>query len=387
MTPLDSTRLWVERLSLGNFRSYETLMLELEASPIVLVGANGAGKTNILEAVSLLAPGQGLRQSPFPDLTRSQSDAVWHVAARVHTELGPVSIGTGLTKVGVSQRPGRAVRIDGETKNGSGSLADYVEMVWLTPATDGLFTGSGTERRRFFDRMILCFDPAHRTRAGRYERAMSQRNRLLADGVTSGGQLDGLELVMAEMGVALAAARAEAVAALLTVIGERRDRDPHSPFPWCQIALSGEIDQNLADSAAVDVEDRFAARLRQVRDRDRGAGRALDGPHRTDFLVTHGPKDMAARLCSTGEQKALLLGLVLAHAELVTLRREARAPILLLDEVTAHLDEDRRAALFAELVRLGSQAWLTGTDQQAFAALAGNAQFWRVESGQANRID
>lgn len=376
-------RLWVERLALTGFRNYASLNLELAATPLVLTGPNGSGKTNVLEAVSLLAPGQGLRQVPFSDLGSAGGDGGWSVSARVHTAFGPVTIGTGqAASEGQSERAGgRLVRIDGETKTGSGALADYVEMVWITPATDGLFTGPASERRRFLDRLILCFDPSHRTRAGRFERAMAQRNRLLSDGVTRGAQLDGLEIMMAEMGIAIAAARAEAVAALSSVIDARRERDPGSPFPWSVVGLEGAVDRDLASRAAVDVEDGYARLLRDVRERDRGAGRALDGPHRSDLAVSHGPKAMAAKLCSTGEQKALLMGLLLAHAELVAARRDGMTPMLLLDEVTAHLDVDRRAALFDELLRLGTQAWMTGTDHQAFSSLSGRAQFWRVEQG------
>jgi DNA replication and repair protein RecF len=376
-------RLWVERLALTGFRNYASLNLELAATPLVLTGPNGSGKTNVLEAVSLLAPGQGLRQAPFSDLGRAGGEGGWSVSARVHTAFGPVTIGTGqIASEGQSERAsGRLVRIDGETKTGSGALADYVEMVWITPATDGLFTGAASERRRFLDRLILCFDPSHRTRAGRFERAMAQRNRLLSDGVTRGAQLDGLEIMMAEMGIAIAAARAEAVAALSSVIDARRERDPGSPFPWSVVGLEGAVDRDLASRAAVDVEDGYARLLRDVRERDRGAGRALDGPHRSDLAVSHGPKAMAAKLCSTGEQKALLMGLLLAHAELVAARRDGMTPMLLLDEVTAHLDVDRRAALFEELMRLGTQAWMTGTDHQAFSSLSGRAQFWRVEQG------
>lgn len=379
----DAPRLWVERLSLTNFRSYASATLDLAPGLVVLAGPNGSGKTNILEAVSLLAPGQGLRQAPLADLPKSGGDGSWSVAARVHTTLGAVNIGTGQLAGGRgdARSNARLVRIDGETKTGSGALADYVEMVGITPATDGLFTGPGSERRRFLDRLIVCFDTGHRTRANRFERAMAQRNRLLAEGVARGAELDGFELVMAEMGIAMAAARAEAVAALGAVIGARRLRDPGSPFPWSAVALEGAVDADLATRPAVDVEDGYARRLRDVRERDRAAGRALDGPHRSDLRVTHGPKETAARLCSTGEQKALLMGLLLAHAELVATRRDGVAPMLLLDEVTAHLDGDRRAALFAELLRLGTQAWMTGTDRDAFSSLAGKAQFWRVGEG------
>jgi DNA replication and repair protein RecF len=278
------------------------------------------------------------------------------------------------------------VRINGEPAAGSGALADYVEVVWVTPAMDGLFTGPGAERRRFLDRLILCFDPGYRTGAGRFERAMQQRNRLLADGVRDTARFEGLELLMAETATAIAAARAEAVAGLAAIMAERTARDPTSPFPAAGLALEGGLEADLERMPAVEVEDSYAQRLREGRERDRAAGRTLDGPHRSDLLVAHAPKAMPARLCSTGEQKALLIGLVLAHAELVARRREG-APILLLDEVTAHLDAERRAALFEEILRLGAQAWMTGTDAQAFSWLAGKARFWRVEDGLLSTFD
>jgi DNA replication and repair protein RecF len=392
----EAPRLWVEHLTLTDFRNYPALSLDLSPGAIVLVGANGSGKTNILEAVSLLAPGQGLRQAPFADLTRTEGAGGWSVFARVNTALGAVDIGTGLApeasrsteRTGrvAAERAGRIVRIEGEQRSGSGALADYVEMVWVTPATDGLFLGPASERRRFLDRLIVCFDSGHRTRTGHFERAMASRNRLLADGVRENARLEGLELVMAETGIAIAAARAEAVAALAAVIAQRRTRDLASPFPWSELALAGTIDADLARLPAVDVEDAYMKVLREMRERDRAAGRTLDGPHRSDLNVTHGPKNMPARLCSTGEQKALLLGLVLAHAELVKERQEGMAPALLLDEVTAHLDEARRHALFAELLRLECQSWMTGTDQQAFSALGGKAQFWRLDGGFATAL-
>lgn len=374
--------LWVERLTLTNFRNYANTVLEVGPGPQVLIGANGAGKTNLLEAVSLLAPGRGLRRAAFPELTRGANGGGWAVAARVHTHLGQVDIGTGLMPPQDSgERSSRLVRINGERIGGSGALADYVEMVWLTPAMDGLFMGPGSERRRFLDRLILCFDPSYRTRAGRFERAMQQRNRLLADGVREAARFEGLEQVMAETGTAIAAARAEAVAGLSAITAERQARDPNSPFPWAGLAIEGSLEADLARLAAVEVEDAYAAILRDTRGRDRAAGRTLEGPHRSDLLVSHGPKELPARHCSTGEQKALLLGLVLAHAELVARRCEGIAPILLLDEITAHLDEARRVALFDEIVRLGAQSWMTGTDQGSFAALRENARFWQVEDG------
>ena len=370
--------MWVERLTLTDFRSHASLSHTFDSRPVVITGPNGAGKTNLIEAISLLAPGQGLRRAPYPEIARTGTDA-WAVAARVHTAAGRVDIGTGLSGAGAaSSRTGRAVRIDGEPQTGSGILADYVEMIWLTPAMDGLFTGSGTERRRFLDRMILCFDPGYRTRVNHFERAMSQRNRLLEDGVREPARLEGLEIVMAETGVAIAAARAETVAALATTIAARRARDTASAFPWAMLMLEGRLERELAVRPAVEVEDQYARALAMGRDRDRAAGRALDGPHRSDLIVGHGPKSAPARQCSTGEQKALMVGLVLAHAELIAERRSGTAPILLLDEIAAHLDAERRAALFDEIVALGTQAWMTGTDLDAFAALGTRAQSLRL---------
>ncbi len=373
--PRPGPLVWVERLTLTDFRNHAHLSQSFDARPVVLTGPNGAGKTNLIEAISLLAPGQGLRRAPYPEIARRGADA-WAVAARVHTPIGPVDIGTGLTGVSAaSNRTGRTVRIDGETQSGSGILAEHVEMVWLTPAMDGLFTGAGGDRRRFLDRMILCFDPGYRTRVNHFERAMAQRNRLLEEGVRDKARLEGLEIVMAETGVAIAAARAQSVAALATMIEARRDRATASAFPWAKLELEGDLEAALAMRPAVEVEDLYARTLASVRERDRGAGRALDGPHRSDLVVGHGPKDAPARQCSTGEQKALLVGLILAHAELMAERRQGAAPILLLDEIAAHLDAARRAALFDEIVSIRTQAWMTGTDREAFSALGERAQW------------
>lgn len=376
------TALWVEKLHLQNFRNYARLKLEVGPEPIVLAGPNGAGKTNLLEAVSLLAAGQGLRRVPFSDLARAGGTGMWAVAAKLNTSEGPLDIGTGQqAEMAGNARAGRIVRINGDTQGGSGILADLVEMVWITPAMDGLFTGAAGDRRRFLDRLILCFDPGYRTRIGHFERAMTQRNRLLADGVTDRAQFAGLERILAETGIAIAAARAEATAALAKTIERRRERAPDNPFPWAIVDIVGALESDLAKRPAVDVEEDYAETLARNRERDRAAGRTLDGPHRSDLVVGHGPKSMPAKLCSTGEQKALLVGLVLAHAELIKRRRGETAPILLLDEIAAHLDPIRRAALFEELIALGSQTWMTGTDPEAFAALGRRARLHRVEDG------
>ena len=373
-------RMWVERLRLTNFRNYATVSLSVGPEPVVLTGPNGSGKTNLLEAVSLLAAGQGLRRSPFPELARMGS-ADWAVAATVHTPAGRVDIGTGLKADPTSTRSGRIVRIDGEDQSGSGSLSGLVDVFWLTPAMDGLFTGPASERRRFLDRLIPSFDPGYRARFNQFERAMQQRNKLLAEDVRDASRFAAFEHVMAETGVAIAAARAAAVAELSAAIQARRQGAPESAFPWAELALTGTLENALSTQAAVDVEDAYVVMLESGRARDRAAGRTLEGPHRSDLIVGHGPKQMPASVCSTGEQKALLIGLVLAHADLVRQRREGAAPILLLDEVAAHLDPLRRGALFDELIVLGSQAWLTGTDVQAFSALANRARFHHVEEG------
>lgn len=369
--------MWIERLALTNFRNHGSLTLALDARSVVLTGPNGAGKTNILEAISLLAPGQGLRRSVYAEMAKAGGAGVWAVAATVRTAEDIISIGTGLTAES-GDRAGRTVRINGENQSGSGALADRVEMLWVTPVMDGLFRGPGSDRRRFLDRLVVSFDPSYRTRVGHFERAMRQRNRLLEDGVRDGARFDGLETIMAEAGVAIAAARAEAVTGVETMIAERRARTPDSPFPWARLRLEGTLEQDLSQRPAVDVEDAYVRALRSGRERDRAAGRTLEGPHRSDLAVVHGPKDMPAHVCSTGEQKALLVGLVLAHAELEKRRRDGAAPILLLDEVAAHLDKTRRDTLYAEIVQLGSQVWMTGTDEAAFDGIMNDAQFIRL---------
>jgi DNA replication and repair protein RecF len=373
-------RLSIERLQLVNFRNYETLAIATGPEPQVLVGANGSGKTNLIEAISLLVPGSGARSAHFRDIARANGDGSWTISTRAHSYFGPVDLGTRFVPPRTSdERAGRIVRIDGETKSGAGILAEYLDIVWLTPAMDGLFTGAASERRQFLDRLIASIDPGYRNIVNTFERAMTNRNRLLADGVSDNAQLEGFEISMAEAGIAISASRAATVRSLEGIIAARHARAPQSPFPWARLELEGVIDKSLLGHAAVDVEDEYRLMLRQMRERDRAAGRTLDGPHRSDLVVHHGPKEMPARLSSSGEQKLLLLGLVLAHAEMIREHKAGAAPILLLDEVTAHLDETRRAGLFDEIGKLGAQAWMTGTDRQAFEALSQGANFWVVD--------
>jgi DNA replication and repair protein RecF len=378
-------RVWIERLQLTDFRNYRSLSLSVGPSPVVLTGANGSGKTNLLEAVSLLTSGQGLRRAPYPELARMGSPR-WAVAARLVTPGRSLDVGTGLAEeADAGVRPGRTagriVRIDGANQPGSGVLGEHIDMLWLTPAMDGLFTGPASDRRRFLDRLIAGIDPSYRPLLGQFERAMQQRNRLLADDVRDGARFAGFERIMADAGVAIAAARAVAVAELSTAIVARRDAGIGTIFPWAELALVGTLEAALVEQPAIEVEDSYFASLGRERDRDRAAGRTLEGPHRSDLAVGHGPKELPAKVCSTGEQKALLIGLVLAHCDLVGRRREGAAPHQLIDEITAHLDPARRAALFEEIVVLGSQAWMSGTDPDAFSALGERAQFWCVEEG------
>jgi DNA replication and repair protein RecF len=375
---------WIERLSLTDFRSHAVLTLAAGPGPVVLTGPNGAGKTNLLEAISLLSPGSGLRRANYAELGRIGGSGDWAVAARINAPLGGMDVGTG-QRADASGRQGRIVRIDGEDAS-PGALAGHVDIVWLTPAMDGLFMGPASERRRFLDRLVLCFDASHAATSARYERAMRQRNRLLEDGARDGALFDGLEIQIAETGAAIAAARLSAVAALSAMSHARRSRDAASPFPWFGLALEGTLEQELERRPAVEVEDRYRERLARDRERDRMAGRMLEGPHRSDLVVAHGPKDMPARLSSTGEQKALLMGLVLAHAALIAERGDRGAPILLLDEVAAHFDETRRAAMFDEILALGAQAWMTGAEPTAFAGLTGRARFAHVADGRATPI-
>jgi DNA replication and repair protein RecF len=374
-------RVWIERLQLTDFRNYTSLSLSVDPSPVVLTGANGSGKTNLLEALSLLTSGQGLRRAPYPELARMGARR-WAVAARIRTPAGPLDVGTGLDEdAGDGSRSGRVVRIDGVNQSGSGVLGEHLDVLWLTPAMDGLFTGSASDRRRFLDRLIACIDPGYRSLLGKFERAMQQRNRLLAEDVRDSARFAGFERIMADTGVAIAAARSLAVAELAGAIAARRDAGIGEVFPWAELALVGALEAALADRPAIEVEDAYFAALGRERERDRAAGRTLEGPHRSDLAVGHGPKELPAKVCSTGEQKALLIGLVLAHSDLVGARRDGAVPVLLLDEISAHLDPARRGALFDEIVALGSQTWMSGTDPDAFSGLRDRAQFRRVEEG------
>ncbi len=367
----------ISKLTLTNFRNYAALSIDLSPGAVVFSGDNGAGKTNLLEAISLLTPGRGLRRAPYADVAREGGDGGFALHARLDGPEGQVEIGTGITGGEAAGEGGRKVRINGAPARSADAMLEWLRVVWLTPAMDGLFPGPAADRRRFLDRLVLAIDPGHGQRALHYEKAMRGRNRLLTEGSRDSVWFDAIETQMAETGVAIAAARAELVRLLAAMI----DRLPSSgPFPQADISLFGDLESDVATSPAVDVEERYRAALAEGRERDRAAGRTLDGPHRSDLLVRHRPKAMPAELCSTGEQKALLVGIVLSHARL-TGEMSGMTPILLLDEIAAHLDAGRRAALFSILEELNCQAFMTGTDASLFSSLRGRAQFLTVDHG------
>ncbi len=372
----------IRRLTLTNFRSYRAAQIELAAGPIVLVGPNGAGKTNLVEAISFLAPGRGLRRATLDEVAFQEGDGSWAVSADVDGALGLATLGTGIEAPAAPDTAvTRKCRIDREPAVSVAALSDHLRVIWLVPAMDGMFSGAASERRRFLDRLVLAVDAEHSSRVAALERALRSRNRLLEEPRPDPHWLDALEHETAEIAVAVAAQRAETVARLQQAL---RARDPASAFPSSEIALKGWIEQLIRQRPAIEVEDRYRAVLKDNRPRDAAAGRTLDGPHLTDLAVTHARKNIPAADASTGEQKALLIGLVLAHANLLA-EMSGFAPVLLLDEVVAHLDPARRTALYGELEQLGAQVWMTGADPAAFAEIEPRAQVFEVSPGRIAR--
>ncbi len=365
-------------LKLHQFRCYEHASLtDLKSGLIVLHGANGAGKTNILEAVSLLSPGRGLRGARVMEIQSNASSDAWAVAGVLSDKYDEeIRLGTGLDPNSKTGAEKRTVRVNGNPVRGQSALGQYLSCVWLTPQMDRLFMDSSRERRKFLDRLVFAFDPGHSGRVTRYENALSQRSKLLRDGVQDDAWLGGLEQQMAETGIAIAAARLE-FSQRLQAACETAD---HTHFPLAHFTVSGVIEEHLTSAPALDVEDMFKERLVQSRARDAITGGAVEGPHKSDLSVVYAVKNMPANQCSTGEQKALLIGLILAHARLIKAERGA-PPVLLLDEVAAHLDEGRRNALYEILQDLGAQTWLTGTDRNLFDAIEGSAQFFDISDG------
>jgi len=370
----------VESVTVTNFRNYERMRLQPGPQSVVLFGANGVGKTNLLEAVSFLVPGRGLRRVRLSDITRQgQGRAMgWGVAAKVVNGNDCYEIGTGIVPSLVSGvREKRQVRIDGEDKKSQADLAPCLSAQWLTPGMDRIFVEGRSARRRFIDRMIFGWDAAHAGRVTAFEHALRERAKLLENKtLRDDAWLSTIEARMAEKAVAVAAARVELVSRLDEACGSET-----GAFPKARIALDGLLERWLMDGPALLAEDRYRDSLAQTRGRDRDTGRTEHGPHRTDLKVHHVLKNQSAELCSTGEQKALLIALVLANARLHS-NTHGRQPILLLDEIGAHLDEVRRQTLFDELYASGVQVWMTGTDRRVFDPLVGRAQFYKIEDGQ-----
>ncbi len=377
-------KLAVTRLLLDNFRSYVSGEIAVSGRPVVLAGPNGAGKTNVLDAISLLSPGRGMRGAKLGEHTRhgpsAQSDEFWAVAATIMRSDGSYEIGTGLT-LGPNGGERRKVHLNGAPSSNAADLADLVQMAWLTPAMDRLFIESASGRRKFLDRLVFGFEPDHARNATRYETAMRERARLLKYGPRDPAWLDGLEAEMSETGVAVSQSRARTVEILGNALQARRSA---GAFPSAHLALAGEADTLILESS--DALAEFRKRWARCRICDAEAGRTTFGPHLSDLAVRHVQKRADAVECSTGEQKALLIAIVLAHAWELSHIREGRAPILLLDEIAAHLDAKRRIALFDEILALGSQAWMTGTDIEMFSPLKTKADLFAVADSQAALI-
>ncbi len=366
----------LRQIRLTNFRNYHAASLEIDAATIVLIGANGAGKTNLIEAISFLAPGRGLHRATLDEVAFSEGDGSWAVSAEIEGALGLATLGTGIERPPDEGAVQRKYRIDREPVASASAFADHLRLLWLVPAMDGLFAGAPSERRRFLDRLVLAVDPEHGSRVNALDRSLRSRNRLLEEPRPDTHWLDAVEHETAELAVAVASLRAETVHRLEAVLASRKD----TAFPSAEVALDGWMEQLFPAHPASEIEERYRAVLRDNRARDAAAGRTLDGPHLTDLKVVYAPKGVAAADASTGEQKALLIGLVLAHARLIV-EMTGHAPILLLDEVVAHLDPARRGALHEELRQLGTQVWMTGADPALFAEIEPEAAVVEVSSG------
>lgn len=362
----------VGKISLVHFRNYKDLRLVCDARPVILTGQNGSGKTNLLEAISLLVPGRGLRRAALSELQNHQSPEAWASAIELHTGFGPLTIGTGRDPAD-NDGEHRLIHIDGKNVRGQNALSEHVAMAWITPDMDRILAeGTGT-RRKFLDRLAYSFDPAHSGRVHRYEKAMRERLRLLRDGVTDAAWLSGLEDDMAQTGVAIAAARRHMIRQLRTAIAET-----HGVFPRADLMVKGTAEEALEDQPALLVEDALRAAFKRTRSEDAQAGTCAIGPHRSDLAVTHRAKNCPADLCSTGEQKSLLIAIMIAYVRTL-IRSRNILPLFLLDDIAAHLDDTRRNALFDEILSLGVQAWLTGTDAESFTGLLPHAQHHLVE--------
>lgn len=359
----------IANITLTHFRNHRDRRLDVEAAPVVLTGSNGSGKTNLLEAISLLVPGRGLRRAHAAEFQNNEKIAPWAVAAELRTPSGSLKIGTGADPAAPDNER-RVVHIDGKAARSQQALAENVSMAWITPDMDRVLAEGASARRKLLDRLAYSFDPAHAGRVQRYEKALRERLRLLREGMFDATWLSSLEDEMAQTGVAISAARRQLLRQLRTAIDETE-----SVFPRADLALRGMAEEALESAPALLVEDKLRAALARTRGDDAQSGTCSTGPHRSDLLVTHRAKNCQADLCSTGEQKALLVAIMLAYVRTLTAAR-GMTPLLLLDDIAAHLDSTRRAALFDEISELGAQAWLTGTDAEQFQQFSGRAQWF-----------
>ena len=370
---------YLSQLNIQNFRCYAQARLkDLQPGLIVLYGANGAGKTNILEAVSMFVPGRGIRSVKNTEMQKQGAEAPWALSANIETTGGTTQIGTGLSADNFRTPEKRMVRINGVTAKSQLAMSDYLSCLWLTPQMDRLFIEGASARRKFLDRLIFAYDSGHSGRVTRYENALRQRSKILQEGDYDPVWLQGLEAQMAETGVAICAARLDFVGKLQTSC-DLTDLNQERVFPRALLSALGTVEELLRNSPALEVEKMFAYQLEQSRAKDAQTGGAATGPHKSDLQVIYADKNMPASHCSTGEQKALLIGLILAQSRLMHAERNA-PPVLLLDEVAAHLDEDRRAKLFEILLSLGGQVFMTGTDKILFSSIGDKATFFNIEN-------
>lgn len=348
----------------------------MDASPVVLFGHNGAGKTNILEAISLLSYGRGLRGAPLTEIgTVSAHAEPWAVAAYLQGAQGEVHIGTGKGRPTETGMDRREVHIDGKSASQT-ELADHTRILWLTPAMEQLFLESNSAGRKFLDKLAGHFDSEHASHINAYDNAMRERNRLLAEGNFDDAWLSALEHAMAEKAGAIASSRIATIQQL-----NRAVASSNLSFPKPHVAVNGDVEKMLLEGAsALAAEEHFSGVLANARRQDATAGRTLSGTHRSELRVTHREKNVPARLCSTGEQKALLLSIILAQSRASASLRGV-VPLILLDEVVAHLDPSRRLELFDEIASTGAQAWMSGTDASLFEGMRGRGQFFEVKNG------
>lgn len=378
ITPVNTLSRGIEKLSLSHFRCYETFSLTIPSQAVVLTGPNGAGKTNLLEAISFLIPGRGLRRARLADVSQQGQEQPWALFAQLKDNQQDIQIGTGIDP-DFPESEKRTLRVNGDKVKNHSVLTEWVSIVWLTPQMDRLFLEGPQGRRRFLDRIVYGFDPTHAQRLNRYEKVLRERALLLRQGRTDPYWLGGLEENLINDGIAITVARREVVGQLREVLASQ---DPM--FPRAEISLDGDVERLIEQHTILECEDKLRELMAVSREQDRLTGRTAIGPHRTDMLVTYPEKNQQAALCSTGEQKALLLSIVMASAYLLSIRTDT-IPLLLLDEVVAHLDESRRTGLFDAILKLNIQTWLTGTDVSLFKELQGKACFLRLK--EASLVD